>query len=238
MRTKLTLALAAVLVVALAGVALAVQSQTADIKLSKSKAGSPTAVDAHFIIKDPGNTAAGQVGKPTVQVKRVDIGFPKTMTFNTDAFPQCTQTIANAIIRQCGKAKIATGVSVVDGRAGALQNATNPSGIYNAKIQAYNRKRGLALVVTARGLPDTVLLPSFTRTNTLQTQLPSILTQVSAFLSDFRLTIPIKKGKRGKYFAVLPKKCPKGGKFVIKTTFFLVNGQKSTTKGTVNRCRK
>lgn len=231
-------ALAGVLALAFAGVALAAtQTQTADIKFSKSKAGGATGVDAHFVIKDPGNTTPGQEGKPTVQIGRVDINFPAGMTFNDGALPACNQEQPGLIRLNCKRSLLAKGTAKIDGRGGFF------NAIKSATLTAYNAKRGLRIIISSPGtvgLDDAVLKPRF-QGSRLITDLPKALATVQAFLTDFRLTIPIKygrlKGKRVAY-AVLPKKCPKSGKFVVKTTFSLANGTKFTTRGTVNRCRK
>lgn len=237
MRIKLVVALAGVLALALAGIAYAVQTQTADINFSSAKTGSATAIKTHFVVGDKANTTPGQEGKATTQIKRVDINFPRDMSFNDGAFPICTQNQADAARARCRKSILATGSTEIDGRGGPLGKKLT------GKITAYNKKRALLLVISAPGtaIDKSTLNPTLSRTNQLITKLPPVLTQIQAFLSDFKLSIPVKfgrlKGKRVPY-AQLPKRCPKGGKFVIKTTFYLANGKKSITKGTVNSCRR
>lgn len=237
MRKKLTVALAAVLVLAFAGIALAKQIQTADIKFSKSKAGGPTAIDSTFKVSDPANQKAGEVGKPTVQITQVDINFPKGMKFNYKVVPQCTiKATYDAIVKYCKKAKLATGSTKIDGRNGPL------GAIITGTLTAYNRPNGLYILVhSSNAAVDKQVLPPTLKGTKLVTKLPTALKLVNAYLTDFHLNIPIKgkkvKGKK-QYYATLPKKCPKSGKFVVKTKYYFDGGGSFTTPGTVNKCKK
>lgn len=242
MRKKLIVAIAAIAVLAFAGIALAKQVQTADIKFTKSKAGGPTAIDSTFKVSDPANKTAGQVGKPTKQIKEVDINFPTGMKFNYKAAPVCTQTQPTLITAKCKKAHLASGSTKIDARGS--------QGILSATLDAYNEKQagkpsGLAIVLHASSplVNNQVLFPTLSGSK-LKTVLPiGALKLIKGYLTDFHLVIPIKHGSssgKGKkfYYATLPKKCPKGGKFIVKTKYFYDAGGSFTTKGTVNKCKK
>lgn len=239
-RKKLIAGLVAVLALALAAVAGAVQMQSADITFSSKKAGSATKIRSIFKVSDPANTTPGQEGKPTNHIERVDIQFPRDMKFNDGAYPQCKLSSTGALKGgACKSSIIGRGTTKVDAR-GVL-------GLLTAKLTAYNSKRGLKILVVIKenSQVDQVLQPKLTRTNTLVTVLPAILQQTRSELTDFDLTINPKPGRlkvRGKFrrtpYAVLPKKCPKGGKFVIKTKYYFAKGGTYTTPGTQNGCRR
>jgi len=242
MRKKLIVAITALAVLAFAGIALAKQVQTADIKFTKSKAGGPTAIASTFKVFDKANTTPGQVGKPTRQIKEVDINFPAGMKFNYKAAPVCTQVAGVAITAKCKKAHLATGSTKIDARGPQLP------GFLKATLDAYNEKRagqpsGLAIVLHSSSplVNNQVLFPTLTGTK-LKTVLPiGALKLIKGYLTDFHLVIPIKSGKvKGKkaYYATLPKKCPKGGKFIVKTKYFYDGGGSFTTPGTKNKCKK
>jgi hypothetical protein len=230
MRKKLIVALTVIMTLAVAGVAIAyTQKMSATIQFSKTKAGGPTAISSHFKVSDPGNTTPGQVGKPTIQIKRVDIDFPAGSKFNYKVLPVCTAVAYDQIVAQCKKAKLATGSTKIDGRGGIL-------GLNSGKLTAYNAVNGLRITVSSPGTlaDNTVLSPKFVGTK-LVTQLPPALSVIKAFLTDFKLVIPIKKG-HGKYYATLPKKCPKSKVWNIKTKYYLATGATFTTPGTKNKC--
>lgn len=245
MRKKLVVALAGVLALAIASVALAVQTQTATITFSSQKAGSPTNITSVFKVGDSANTMPP--GKPTRHISRVDINFPRDMTFNDAAYPKCISPSKGALEGgACKSAILGRGTTTVDARStdgGGL-------GVLTANLTAYNAKgRGLYILVQIKqnGALDQVLQPKLTKQNVLITLLPDALRLTRAELTNFRLVINPKAGKlKGKKtpYTVLPKKCPKSGKFIIKTKYYFQDygsGASTgtfTTPGTVNKCHK
>jgi hypothetical protein len=237
LRKYLIAALAGAIVLALAGVAWAVQQQSADIKFSQKKTSSSTSIDSTFKVSDPDNHTAGQEGKPTKQINRVDIIFPKGITFSPKALPQCDRNTAAEILRLCPKkSHLADGTTKIDGRGGAL------GGIVSAKLHAYNAPNGLRIVVSSSNpLADNQVLAPTLKKNVLSTQLPDALSipGVDAYLTDFHLFIPKRTGKlKGKKvpYAKTPKTCPKNKKWVVKVKYFFKSGGTFTTPGTVNKC--
>lgn len=242
MRKKLVVALAGVLALALAGVAVAVQTQSATITLSSHKAGSGTNVTAVFKVGDSTNATPGQEGKPTRHIQRVDIQFPKDMKFNDGAYKKCTVPVPTALVAgACQSSILGRGSTVVDGRGTV--------GILNGNLTAYNARRGLFILIRIKqnSALDQVLPAKLTRSNTLVTVLPDALRGIRAELTNFRLVINPKAGRvKGKKtpYAVLPKKCPKNRKFIIKTKYYFQDYASQertgtfTTSGTPNACHR
>lgn len=167
------------------------------------------------------------------------------MKFNDGAYPKCSkaQAVPGALkAGACKSSIIGRGSTIVDARGTTL-------GILNADLTAYNAERGLFILLRVKQNPalDQVLRAKLTRSNTLVTVLDDSLRGIRAELTNFRLVINPQAGRlKGKKtpYAVLPKKCPKSGKFIIRTKYYFQDyvTQKrtgtSTTSGTVNKCRK
>src|SRR3954452_8124489 len=248
MRKTLTVGLAGVLVLALAAVAFAVQSNQATIKFSSTKAGSSTGVTSTFDITDPDNHVAGEDGKPTRQIGKVEIIFPAGTKINYKKFPKCAATAGATFKSLCKKSKLASGSTTIDGRNTLL------GGKVPGVLTAYNTSTGLAILIQSKNpaVNNQVLRPSWKGTRLVTDLRGTPLKDIDAFLSRFKLVIPKKvlgKGKKAVKYMTLPKKCPAAKQWKIKTKFTFIKESpagsrnwvadgSTTTPGTVNKCKK
>lgn len=255
MRIKLIGVLSIVVAFAVVAVALAVQTQQATTTFTRTKAGGPTGISTRFTVADTGNTKPGQEGKPTRQIKQVDINFPRGTTFNQQAVPKCTEYYDTFIVKKCKSAIVARGQVTVDvrGSTAFLPGAEYSARIYHGKLNVYNTPgdrpardgtlHGLQLLVTSSEsgyLNHMLLRGQLKGPHLLMEQPVRFLDADQAYITDFRLNFPLRYGRLGGRkvaLAVLPGKCPRSGKFKVTTTFHFEAGGTVTTRATTNRCR-
>lgn len=213
---------------ALAGVASADFTQTADIAFTKPKAGASTAIRASLNANDP--SVVQPKGAATVVVN-----FPKGTKFNYKVPPVCTNSQAPQIQQTdgniCKKALVGTG------SATANVKPTLASDV-NLTIKAYNGQNKLYFyLVPQPGVPSNPLvLTAVVKGNKLTTTVPKLepVPGQNVVLTSFVLnTKAISKG--GQAFLTAPKTC--NGKWTTTTNFTYTDGSTQSVPST-QPCKK
>jgi hypothetical protein len=225
LRKSLVVALAGVLVLGIAGIAFASTqfTQTADIKFTTPKTGTPAGVSADLEAADPGEPG----GKPKSSLKVV-VNFPRGTKYDTTVPGVCKaddQTIQQTNGSACpANSKVGTG--------SAVANAAPAASTVGENITAYNAKNQIIFLLTpADPLGQTFVLRGKLSGNKLTTIVPQFnVAGIKVVLTVFKLKTKVVK-KSGKSYLTTAKKCNKPKKFETVTNFTYDDG---TTQSVVS----
>jgi hypothetical protein len=233
-------ALAGVLVLAVAGVAIASPqfNQVAGVKLSKTKAGKSIGVNASLKATDPGASPKGNLKGAT----KVVISLPKGTVANTAAVKPCTADDAGVQGKECpASSKVGTGSAkaTVYNRAKGVLIAADQG----ENITAYAGKGQILFLLTPQGSVGATLVihSKLSKSGVLTTNVPKLeVLGSSVILTDFNVSIKAKSsgsGKSKKNLLTAPKKCTKAG-FVSTAKFTYDDGSSSKAIKTTQKCSK
>ena len=213
---------------AVAGVASADFTQTADVAFTRPKAGASTGIRASLASGDP--SVVQPKGAATVVVN-----FPKGTKFNSKAPPVCTNAQAPQIQQTdgaiCRKALIGAGSATANVKP-TLANDVNLT------IKAYNGQNKIYFyLVPQPGVPSNPLvLTAVVKGNKLTTTVPQLQPIPGQFvvLTSFVLNVKA-TSKSGKAFLTTPKTC--NGKWTTTTNFTYTDGSTQSVQST-QPCKK
>jgi hypothetical protein len=226
-------ALAAALVLAIAPAALAVFTQTAEVKLTTKKAGKPTGISSLLQSSDPD----APFGKPKAATKVV-VKFPPGTRYDVKGAATCNLSDSEILAGQCpANTKLGTGT--------AEANAAPLAASVPEKITAYHGKGELIFALTPAGAigQTFVIHAKISSRGVLTTNVPPLtlptVPPTSVALTKFQIGAGAKsrkvKGKKHTLFRT-PKKC-KTGKWTSTTSFTYEDGSKQSVKST-SPCKK
>lgn len=216
---------------ALSGVASAALTQTADIKLSSSKANSSTGTSSSITATESDPSVVQPLAASNVVVH-----FPSGTKFNTKVPPICTASQAQQIQSTngavCKKALVGTGTATANVKP-LLQTDVSLS------IQAFNGQNKLYFYLLPQGgVGNPLLLTGTLSGNKLTTPVPRIEavggSGVFAVLTSFVLKTKAIK-KNGQAYATTPKTCT--GTWKTTTDFTYIDGSTATVPAS-QPCKK
>lgn len=241
MRSKFfPVALIGVLVLSVAAIAVASPQfkQEASVKLTTTKAGKSTGVNAGLHASDPGATPAGNLKAAS----RVVITLPKGTVTNTKAVKECTADENGVKNGDCPASSNIGGGSakatVFNRTAGRQLAAGVPE-----KITAFAGKGEVIFLLTPQSaLGQTLVIRSkLSKKGVLTTNVPKLeVLGANVILTDFVVKLKAKtkgKGKKAVRLLTNPKKCTSKG-FVTTAKFTYDDGSSSAPIKTTQKCRK
>lgn len=211
-------------------------TQTANVKLTKKKAGKSTGISVALRSTDPGEPG----GKPKAASKIV-IKLPKGSAINTKATAQCNLGEEDVKAGKC-PAKSLIGKGTAKANAAPLFSSTTED------VKAYTRKGGIVLLLTDNASDPQpgqtiVLQASVTKKGVISVTVPELQPVPNLFvvLTDFTLKTSPKskgKGKNKVNLITTPKTCKKSKGWVSTTTFTYADGSAKDVIKTKQACSK
>lgn len=219
MRRFVTVAVAALLSLALAGTALAAFTQTSNITLSAHKAGRTTGIKASVSSRDPSRT------QPKA-AKLLVVSFPAKTRFN----------LKTPLVTACGlsDAKLAAGAACpgksLIGSGSAVANAYPLLTSVPATVKSYVAgSRRMVMVATAKVLGTTMrtIIHAAVSGANLTIRVPTpVVSTIKVVLVSLKLSVPAKGS--GKKALITAGRC-RAHKFVVKSHFTYVDGSTFNT---------
>lgn len=204
------------LVIASVAFASPLFKQTADIKLTASKAGASSGFKASIASSDTG----APLGKPQA-LKTLTVTFPKGTRFNfkSTAIKQCTASLLELVGTKgaaCpAKSRIGTGTAMANG-APVFPRIPEAATAYAGKGKL------IFLIAPSAGVGKTLVLEGTVSANKLTTPVP-VLSESGLTIVITELNLSVKKVGSGKQAFVTAGQCGKG-KFTVSSRFVYYTG--------------